>query len=153
MYQLKQGSSLVTQMVKNLPQCRRLTFIPLEKEMATHSSIFALRIPWTEGAGGLQPMWTRLHTHAHTRQVSPSHGKGPDRPSACVAGLLQHWLQQEEGGVLQTVSKRCVARPHGSTCWGPVPPATCHKRVGLTSQRGQTTREHMLRPCPAGNLQ
>ena len=29
---------------------------PLEEEMATHSSIFARRIPWTEEAGGLQSM-------------------------------------------------------------------------------------------------
>ena len=29
---------------------------PLEKEMATHSSILAWRIPWTEEPGGLQPM-------------------------------------------------------------------------------------------------
>ena len=29
---------------------------PLEEGMATHSSIFALRIPWTEGPGGLQSM-------------------------------------------------------------------------------------------------
>ena len=27
---------------------------PLEKEMATHSSILAWRIPWTEDPGGLQ---------------------------------------------------------------------------------------------------
>ena len=27
---------------------------PLEKEMATHSSILAWRIPWTEAPGGLQ---------------------------------------------------------------------------------------------------
>ena len=29
---------------------------PLEKEMATHSSILAWRIPWTEDPGGLQSM-------------------------------------------------------------------------------------------------
>ena len=29
---------------------------PLEEEMATHSSFFAWRIPWTEGPGGLQSM-------------------------------------------------------------------------------------------------
>ena len=29
---------------------------PLEKEMATHSSILAWEIPWTEEAGGLQSM-------------------------------------------------------------------------------------------------
>ena len=29
---------------------------PLEKETATHSSILAWRIPWTEKPGGLQSM-------------------------------------------------------------------------------------------------
>ena len=29
---------------------------PLEKEMATHSSILAWKIPWTEELGGLQSM-------------------------------------------------------------------------------------------------
>ena len=38
---------------------------PLEKEMATHSSILAWEIPWTEESGGLQSKglqksWTRL---------------------------------------------------------------------------------------------
>ena len=38
---------------------------PLEKEMATYSSILGWRIPWTEEPGGLQSMglqksWTRL---------------------------------------------------------------------------------------------
>ena len=28
--------------------------VPLEKEMATHSSILAWKIPWTEEPGGLQ---------------------------------------------------------------------------------------------------
>ena len=32
---------------------------PLKKEMATHSSILAWRIPWTEEPGGLQS-WTQL---------------------------------------------------------------------------------------------
>ena len=32
---------------------------PLEKEMATHSSILAWRIPWTEEPGGLQSMGTQ----------------------------------------------------------------------------------------------
>ena len=29
---------------------------PLEEEMATHSSVLAWRIPWTEEPGGLQSM-------------------------------------------------------------------------------------------------
>ena len=32
---------------------------PLEKGMATHSSILAWRIPWTEEPGGLQSMGTQ----------------------------------------------------------------------------------------------
>ena len=32
---------------------------PLEKEMATHSSILAWKIPWTEEAGRLQSMWSQ----------------------------------------------------------------------------------------------
>ena len=49
-------------MVKNLPTMQE-TWIqslgqedPLEKEMATHSSILAWEIPWTEEPGGLQSM-------------------------------------------------------------------------------------------------
>ena len=36
---------------------------PLEEEMATHSSILAWRIPWTEGPGGLQPMASQRVEH------------------------------------------------------------------------------------------
>ena len=49
-------------MVKNVPamQETQLQFLgqedPLEKEMATHSSILAWEIPWTEKPGGLQSM-------------------------------------------------------------------------------------------------
>ena len=35
---------------------------PLEKEMATHSSILAWRIPWTEVPGGLQSKGSRSQT-------------------------------------------------------------------------------------------
>ena len=52
-------SSLVVEMVKNLPvmQETQVQFLglenPLEKSMATQSSIFACRIPWAEEPGGL----------------------------------------------------------------------------------------------------
>ena len=52
-------ASLVTQTVKNLPAMEE-TWVqylgwenPLEKEVATYSSILAWRIPWTEKPGGL----------------------------------------------------------------------------------------------------
>ena len=49
-------------MVKNMPamQDTRVQSLcredPLEKEIATHSSILAWEIPWTEETGGLQSM-------------------------------------------------------------------------------------------------
>ena len=55
-------ASLVAQLVKTLPAMQemkemRIRFLgqedPLEKEMATHSSILAWKIPWTEESGGL----------------------------------------------------------------------------------------------------
>ena len=53
------GASLVAQRLKRLPAMRE-TWVqslgwedPLEKEMATHSSILAWRVPWTEEPGGL----------------------------------------------------------------------------------------------------
>ena len=51
--------SLVAQMVKNPPAMREIGVWslgqedPLEKGMATHSSILAWRIPWAEEPGGL----------------------------------------------------------------------------------------------------
>ena len=55
-------ASLTTQLVNHLPAMQEawVQFLgredPLEKEMATHSSILAWRIPWTEEPGGLQSM-------------------------------------------------------------------------------------------------
>ena len=52
----------MAQTVKTLPakQENWVCFLgwedPLEKGMATHSSILAWRIPWTEDPGGLQSM-------------------------------------------------------------------------------------------------
>ena len=37
--------------------------VTLEKGMATHSSIFAWRILWTEEPGGLQPMGSQRVRH------------------------------------------------------------------------------------------
>ena len=50
----------MAQTVKNPPEMRETQVRslgwedPLEKEMTTHSSILAWRIPWTEEPGGLQ---------------------------------------------------------------------------------------------------
>ena len=58
-------ASLVVQTVRNLPALRK-TWAKylgqkdaLEKEMATHSSILAWRIPWAEEPGRLQSMGSK----------------------------------------------------------------------------------------------
>ena len=55
--------------VKNLPAVQEMQVQslggedPLEKEMATHSSILAWRIPWKEKPGGLQFMGSQRVGH------------------------------------------------------------------------------------------
>ena len=63
------GASLVAQMVKNMPALRE-TWVPslgwedpLEKGMATRSSILTWRIPWTKEPGGLQFMGSHRVEH------------------------------------------------------------------------------------------
>ena len=77
-------TSPVAQMVKCLSTMRE-TWVgslgredPLEEEMATHSSILAWRIPWTEEPGELKTMGSHrvtqlnwLSKHAHTGYCPP----------------------------------------------------------------------------------
>ena len=62
-------ASLVAQRLKHLPTMRE-TWVrslgredPLEKEMATHSSILARRIPWREEPGRLQSTGSQTVGH------------------------------------------------------------------------------------------
>ena len=50
----------------------------LEKEMATHSSVLAWEIPWTEETGGpkvhgVSESQTQLSTHTHTHTRTHTH--------------------------------------------------------------------------------
>ena len=62
-------ASLVAQTVKNVPavqetRVRSLNWEdPLEKEMATHSNVFAWRILWTDDPSGLQSMGSKRVRH------------------------------------------------------------------------------------------
>ena len=82
---IRYGASHVAQRVKNLLAMQETRVwslggeYQLEKEMATHSSIVAWKIPWTEEEpGGLQSMgsqrvrhnWVHTHTHTHTHTIS-----------------------------------------------------------------------------------
>ena len=80
---------------------------PLGEEMATHSSILAWRIPWTEERGGLHP-WGRkesdtteatLDTCTRTQEVLPSLNQLP--PS-----ILLH-----QGEAAQIISVGLLVRP------------------------------------------
>ena len=64
-------TSLVAQMVKNLPEMQEAWVDPLEKGMATHSSILAWRIPWTEEPGGLQSMGSHRVGHDWVTNTFP----------------------------------------------------------------------------------
>ena len=59
-------TSLVAQTVNRLPTMRETRVLslgwedPLEKEMTTHSSILAWKIPWMEEHGRLQSMGSQI---------------------------------------------------------------------------------------------
>ena len=69
MTQTRKRASLVAQMVSNLPAMQKTQIQPrgqedpLEKGMASHSSILAWRTLWTEKPGGLQSMWSQRVRH------------------------------------------------------------------------------------------
>ena len=88
--------ALVAWLVKNLPakQETRLRSLGredlLEKEMATHSSILAWAIPWTQEPGGLQ---SRGHKELDTTQRLNHHHFVPSpvlSPRSHLAFLLEH---------------------------------------------------------------
>ena len=95
-------ASLEAQMVKNPPAMqetwvRSLAWAdPLEEGMATHSSILAWRISWTEEPGGLQSMRSQRVRHnwatKHSREWN-SPGVTPQiLPSDGTAGSQSHLL-------------------------------------------------------------
>ena len=81
MVDLNPRASLVAQKVKHLPTVRetRVRTLgqedPLEKEMATHSSILAWKIPWTRSPVGYSP-WGRKKSDTTERlhfRLKPTH--------------------------------------------------------------------------------
>ena len=66
------GACLMAQLIKNLPAKRETPEAwvqslgqedPLQKGMATHSTILAWRIPWTEEPSGLQSLGSQRVRH------------------------------------------------------------------------------------------
>ena len=105
---------MVVGRVKNPPAMQKTQVLnlgwedPLEKEMATHSSILACKIPWTEEPGGLQSMAlqesdvTEQLNHQRVqgeilrleRQTENQLGK-PCVPSSCI-----------QGGIIRTLCRQ-----------------------------------------------
>ena len=74
---------------------RQLSF-NLEKEMATHSSILAWRIPWTEEPGRLQPMGSQRVGHnwatftiLQLKRNQFKNNKVPHKNEKCLVFLLK----------------------------------------------------------------
>ena len=83
-------ASLVAQTVKRLPAVQE-TWVqslgcedPLEKEMATHSSTLAWKIPWTEEPGRLQSTWSQNRTRLSDFRFSFNF-------------IMEDWLSPERG--------------------------------------------------------
>ena len=90
---MRSGASLVAQIVKNLPVMQETRVQPLgwedplEKGMATHSSILAWRIPWTEEPDLLQSMGLQRVGHVWvTNAYLPCAGH-----YGCCCGNSNEW--------------------------------------------------------------
>ena len=84
----------MAQLVKNLPAMWETWAWslggedPLEKGMATHSSILTCRIPWTEEPGGLQSMGSHRVGHGWATNTFGVLYSSPRTPSLCDPGLF-----------------------------------------------------------------
>ena len=105
------GASLVTQMIKSLPAVQETRIRPLgwddplEKEMATHSSILAWKIPWMEQPGGLQSMGSQRvgHFWATSLHLDPYGDK-------VVLRVTVHSLSCNQGQNLQWSKRQIIDR-------------------------------------------
>ena len=120
-------TSLVAQRLKHLPPMRE-TWVwslgqedPLEKEMATHSSILAWRIPWTEEPGGLQSTgsqrvghdWVTLLTYFVVRNLPINAGDVRDTDSIPGSG------RSPGGGHGNIPPYSCLENPMDREAWWP----------------------------------
>ena len=69
--------------------------IPLEKRMATHSSILAWRIPWTEEPGGLQSMGLQRVRHNWLTFTSLSNDKNAVSSAVCKHRLKSYDIGED----------------------------------------------------------
>ena len=124
-------TSLEAQTVKNLPATRETRVRSLgqddalEKEMETHSSILAWRIPWTEESGKYSP-WGRKEmdgteglTHTHVLLWSSLSSSVDPQPSTILSHLSCFFIltfskpQKLSASLWMFVSSGCVCEDQG----------------------------------------
>ena len=122
-------ASLVAQMIKNLPAMQEIQVWslswedPLEKGMATHSSITARRIPWTEEAGWLQSMELQRVKHNHASNCTAtilSSSQGPKLKDSKTSQGTLHATRREQLKPFSVLSKgnACSGLPQAdSSLW------------------------------------
>ena len=93
---------------------------PLEKEMATHSSFAAWRIPWTEEPGGLQSMGSQIDTRL--KQLSMHAG--------VVCLPLATGMEPPPAGLLPLTLWRKACPLPSELCVGPDGPAEVEQIAG-----------------------
>ena len=111
------GASLVAQRVKNPPAMQDTQVLslgwedPLEKEMETHSRIFAWEIPWTEEPGVLYSPLGCKHSDT-TQQLNHNHyiviyNKQELLPSLTIPQLFMHTKIRCFGSIFPGSDKSC----------------------------------------------
>ena len=109
---------------------------PLEKEMATHCSVLAWKIPWVEESGGLQATafrrvrrdWATERLHFHTVAKQPSWDlswrPGIAEPTLSHPRWSRRWTRSKVKAARREVYFLCSEKPQPS--WGPpAAPISC----------------------------
>ena len=139
------GVYQVTQMVKNLLAMQE-TWVwslgqegPLEKEMATHSSILAWRIPWTEKSGRLQSMGLQRvrQDWATNTYIQLDHlGQKNVREGVQPHSSANNWIKALLSKALPTRARTGFSY-HQSLSWG-----SLYKPLSLLHQRADRNENH-----------
>ena len=136
-------------MVKSLPAKRETQIrsldreVSLEKEMTTHSSILAWRIPWMEEPGSLQSMgldtsWTQLSdfpyllTSSFKYRLALTAGK----ESTCHAGdsgLVPRLKRSPGGGHGNPLQYSCLKNPMDRGVWWATVHGDAKSQTGLSN--------------------
>ena len=120
---------------------------PLEEEMATHSSILAWKIPWTEETGG---PWGRkeLETTEWVRMHQVQQGEYRRTPSLPCPSLRELWLHlqsppratQDPWSCLPPSRTRLVSFPNSCRSTTLSPPTPQWEWLSLNEQRPKRSR-------------